>query len=127
VLNHGPLKGERVLKPETMAQHLMLKQMGDCRVSRLKAAILLTNDAESFPGVHRNWSVAFQVNHEPRFTGRPAGGPMGAGLADSFHGIDPATGVGGIDATQIFPFADVESVTRYYAFETAVYDSLRSR
>ncbi len=89
------------------------------------AAIPLTNDAEFFPGVQKSWSLAFQINHEPTFTGRPAGGLMWAGLANSFYWIDPATGVGGVYLTQIFPFADVGSVPAYYAFETAVYDSLR--
>jgi methyl acetate hydrolase len=124
ILNGGQLDGERVLKPETVAS-LSLNHMGNCRVGLLKAAIPLTNDAEFFPGVQKSWSLAFQINHEPVFTGRPAGGLMWAGLANSFYWIDPATGVGGVYATQIFPFADVQSVPLYYAFETAVYDSLR--
>lgn len=124
ILNGGQLDGERVLRPETVAS-LGMNHMGNCRVSLLKAAIPLTNDAEFFPGVAKSWSLAFQINHEPVFTGRPAGGLMWAGLANSFYWIDPATGVGGVYATQIFPFADVESVPLYYAFETAVYDSLR--
>jgi methyl acetate hydrolase len=124
ILNGGQLDGERVLKPETVAS-LSLNHMGNCRVGVLKAAIPLTNDAEFFPGVQKSWSLAFQINHEPVFTGRPAGGLMWAGLANSFYWIDPATGVGGVYATQIFPFADVQSVPLYYAFETAVYDSLR--
>jgi methyl acetate hydrolase len=124
VLNHGQLGGERVLKPETVANHLMLNQMGDCRVTNLKAAIALTNDAEFFPGVPKSWSLAFQINHDPVFTGRPAGGLMWAGLANSYYWIDPTKGVGGVYATQIFPFADKEALPLYYAFETAVYDSL---
>jgi len=124
VLNGGQLDGERVLKPETVAS-LSLNHMGNCRVGLLKAAIPLTNDAEFFPGTQKSWSLAFQINHEPVFTGRPAGGLMWAGLANSYYWIDPATGVGGVYATQIFPFADVQSVPLYYAFETAVYDSLR--
>jgi CubicO group peptidase (beta-lactamase class C family) len=124
VLNGGQLDGERVLRPETVAS-LSLNHMGNCRVGLLKAAIPLTNDAEFFPGVQKSWSLAFQINNEPVFTGRPAGGLMWAGLANSFYWIDPATGVGGVYATQIFPFADVQSVPLYYAFETAVYDSLR--
>lgn len=124
ILNGGQLGGERVLKPETV-QSLGLNHMGTNRVTNLKAAIPLTNDAEFFPGVQKSWSLAFQINHEPVFTGRPAGGLMWAGLANSFYWIDPATGVGGVYLTQIFPFADVESVPLYYAFETAVYDSLR--
>lgn len=124
ILNGGQLDGERVLKPETVAS-LGVNQMGNCRVGLLKAAIPLTNDAEFFPGVQKSWSLAFQINHEPLFTGRPAGGLMWAGLANSYYWIDPATGVGGVYATQIFPFADVESLPLFYAFETAVYDSLR--
>lgn len=124
ILNGGQLDGERVLKPETVAS-LGMNHMGNCRVSNLVAAIPLTNDAEFFPGVQKSWSLAFQVNHEPTFTGRPAGGLMWAGLANSFYWIDPATSVGGVYMTQIFPFADVGSVPAYYAFETAVYDSLR--
>jgi len=124
ILNNGQLDGERVLKPESVAA-LGVNQMGNCRVGLLKAAIPLTNDAEFFPGVQKSWSLAFQINQEPVFTGRPAGGLMWAGLANSYYWIDPATGVGGVYATQIFPFADVQSVPLYYAFETAVYDSLR--
>lgn len=125
VLNHGQLGGERVLKPETVVS-LGLNHVGSNRVTLLKAAIPLTNDAEFFPGVAKSWSLAFQINHEPVFTGRPAGGLMWAGLANSFYWIDPVTGVGGVYATQIFPFADREALPLYYAFETAVYDSLRA-
>jgi CubicO group peptidase (beta-lactamase class C family) len=124
VLNNGQLGGERVLKPESVGA-LCMNQMGSNRVTNLVAAIPLTNDAEFFPGVNKSWSLAFQINHEPVFTGRPAGGLMWAGLANSYYWIDPITGVGGVYATQIFPFADREALPLYYAFETAVYDSLR--
>lgn len=123
VLNLGQLGGERVLKPETVLS-LGLNHMGDCRVYNLKAAIPLTNDAEFFPGVQKSWSLAFQVNHSAAPTGRPAGGLMWAGLANSYYWIDPVTGVGGVYLTQIFPFADHRSLPTYYAFETAVYDGL---
>src|SRR5262245_38951269 len=113
VLNGGQLDGERVLKPETVAS-LSLNHMGNCRVGLLKASIPLTNDAEFFPGVQKSWSLAFQINNEPLFSGRPARGLMSAGLASSFYWIDPATCVGGVYATQIFPFADVQSVPLYY-------------
>ena len=91
----------------------------------LKAAIPMTHDAEFFPGVNKSWSLAFQVNHERTHTGRPAGGLMWAGLANSFYWIDQATGIGGVYLTQIFPFADTGSLATYYDFETAVYDSLK--
>ena len=124
VLNGGQLRGERVLKPESVAS-LAMNHMGDNRVTLLKVEIALTNDAEFFPGVPKSWSLAFQINHEKLPTGRPAGGLMWAGLANSFYWIDLANGVGGVYFTQIFPFADVKSLPLYYAFETAVYDSLR--
>jgi len=124
ILNGGQLDGERVLRPETVAS-LGLNHMGNCRVSELVAAMPLTNNAEFFPGVPKSWSLAFQINHAATFTGRPAGGLMWAGLANSYYWIDPASGVGGVYMTQIFPFADTGSVPTYYAFETAVYDSLR--
>jgi methyl acetate hydrolase len=123
ILNGGQLGGERVLKPETV-QSLRLNHMGENRVSLLKAAIPLTNDAEFFPGLEKSWSLAFQINDAAAPTGRPAGGLMWAGLANSFYWIDFASGVGGVFLTQIFPFADTEAVPLYYGFEKAVYDSL---
>lgn len=123
VLNHGQLAGERVLKPETVAQGLMLNQMGDARVVNLPTHHPLTNDAEFFPGVRKSWSLAFQINLDPAPTGRPAGGLMWAGLANSFYWIDPVNGLGGVFLSQIFPFADTGSVPTFYAFEKAVYDS----
>jgi len=125
VLNHGQLGGERVLRPETVANGLMLNQMGDCRVTNLQTEHPLSNSAEFFPGVRKSWSLAFQINQERAPTGRPAGGLMWAGLANSFYWIDPVTGVGGVFLSQIFPFVDTGSVPAYYDFETAVYDSLR--
>jgi len=124
ILNGGQLGPQRVLKPETV-QLLGLNHMGANRVRLLKAAMPLTNDAEFFPGVDKSWGIGFQINDAPVFTGRPAGGLMWAGLANSFFWIDPKTGVGGALLTQIFPFADKESVPLYYAFEAAVYDSLQ--
>ncbi|MEN9420430.1 MAG: hypothetical protein RI988_4051 [Pseudomonadota bacterium] len=126
VLNYGQLAGERVLKPETVAQGLMLNQMGDARVVNLGTQHPLSNDAEFFPGVRKSWSLAFQINLDPAPTGRPAGGLMWAGLANSFYWIDPTNGVGGVFVSQIFPFADTGSVPTFYAFEKAVYDSLAS-
>jgi len=122
VLNYGQLGGERVLTPEGVVS-LGLNQMGDCRVYNLKAAIPLTNDAEFFPGIPKSWSLAFQINHEAAPTGRPAGGMMWAGLANSFYWVDQTTGLAGVYMTQIFPFADSKSLPLFYDFEKAVYQS----
>ena len=122
VLNYGQLGGERVLTPEGVVS-LGLNHMGDCRVYNLKAAIPLTNDAEFFPGIPKSWSLAFQINHEATPTGRPAGGMMWAGLANSYYWVDQTTGLAGVYMTQIFPFADSKSLPLFYDFEKTVYQS----
>ncbi|MFT4265972.1 MAG: serine hydrolase domain-containing protein [Xenophilus sp.] len=124
VLNLGQLDGERVLRPETVASHLMLNQGGNCRVRLLKAAIPLTADAEFFPGVNKRWSLAFQINEQPAPTGRPAGSLSWAGLANSFYWIDPQNGIAGVFATQTFPFADAGVMAMFHAFEKSVYGAL---
>lgn len=124
VLNLGQLDGERVLRPETVTTHLSLNQIGNARVSLLKAAIPLTADAEFFPGITKRWSLAFQINEQPAPTGRPAGSLSWAGLANSFFWIDPHTGIAGLLATQTFPFADARVMELLYRFEKGVYDTL---
>ncbi|MDM0065015.1 serine hydrolase domain-containing protein [Variovorax sp. J31P207] len=124
VLNLGQLDGARVLKPETVTSHLMLNQIGNARVSLLKAAVPLTADAEFFPGLTKRWSLAFQINEEAAPTGRSAGSLSWAGLANSFFWIDPSTGIAGMLATQTFPFADAGVMDLLYAFEKGVYDAL---
>jgi CubicO group peptidase (beta-lactamase class C family) len=124
ILNRGKTGGNQVLKPETV--DLMIRNnMGDSRVTLLKtAAPTLSNDAEFFPGMPKNWGLSFQINTEKAPTGRPAGGLMWAGLANTYFWIDPLTGIGGVYLSQVLPFADKKSLPLYYAFETAMYDSL---
>jgi methyl acetate hydrolase len=124
ILNDGAAGSTQVLKPETV-QLMSRNAMGALRVTMLKtAAPPLTNDAEFFPGVEKSWGLSFQINEQPAPTGRPAGGLMWAGLANSYYWIDRSTGIGGAYMTQILPFADVRSVPLYYAFETAAYRAL---
>ena len=124
ILNDGAGNGNRVLRPETV--DLMARNnMGENRVSRLRTAIApLSNDAEFFPGLPKTWGLSFQINTQRAPTGRPAGGLMWAGLANSYYWIDRASGVGGVYLTQILPFADARSLPLYYEFESAVYQSL---
>jgi methyl acetate hydrolase len=121
MLNRGKANGNQVLKPETV--DLMSKNaMGDTRVVALKtAAPPLSNDAEFFPGVPKAWGLSLQINLEKAPTGRPAGGLMWAGLANTYYWIDQATGIGGVYATQVLPFADKKSLPLYYEFESAFY------
>jgi len=121
ILNRGKADGKPVLKPETV-ELMTRNNMGDARVTLLKtAAPALSNDAEFFPGMPKTWGLSFQINTEKAPTGRPAGGLMWAGLANTYFWIDPVTGIGGVYLSQVLPFADKKSLPLYYAFETALY------
>jgi CubicO group peptidase (beta-lactamase class C family) len=124
MLNHGRSdRGEEVLKPETVT--LMSKNaMGDTKVVLLKTAMApLSNDAEFFPGLDKQWGLSFMINNAEAPTGRSPGSLAWAGLANTYYWIDQKKGVGGVYATQVLPFADVKSLPLYYAFEKAVYDA----
>jgi methyl acetate hydrolase len=121
ILNRGKANGAQVLQPQTVDQ-MSRNNMGAHRVSLLKtAAPALSNDAEFFPGMSKTWGLSFQINDEKAPTGRPAGGLMWAGLANSYYWIDAQTGIGGVYLTQVLPFADKKSLPLYWAFETAFY------
>jgi CubicO group peptidase (beta-lactamase class C family) len=124
MLNRGKSdRGEQVLKPETVAQ-MSKNAMGDTKVVLLKTAMApLSNDAEFFPGLDKQWGLSFMINNVAAPTGRSAGSLAWAGLANTYYWIDQQKGVGGVYATQVLPFADVKALPLYYAFEKAVYDA----
>jgi CubicO group peptidase (beta-lactamase class C family) len=124
ILNKGVANGSQLLKPQTV-ELMSINQMGDCRVCELKTVMpSVSNDAEFFPGMPKTWGLTFMINTEPAPTGRAAGSLAWAGLANSYYWIDPATGVGGVYATQVLPFADKKSLPLFLACETAVYQNL---
>ena len=124
VLNGGELDGTRVMSAATV-DAMGANAMGDLRVNCLKSAMPgLSNDAEFFPGDEKSWGLTFQINEQPGFTGRPAGTLMWAGLANCFFWIDRTNGIGGAYLSQIFPFADQQSLQLFYDFESAVYQAL---
>jgi len=122
MLNQGKSeRGRQVLKPETVAQ-MSKNAMGACKVGLLKTAMPpLSNDAEFFPGLEKQWGLSFMINNAPAPTGRSAGSLAWAGLANTFFWIDQKKGMGGVYATQVLPFADAKSLPLYYAFESAAY------
>ncbi|GAB93836.1 serine hydrolase domain-containing protein [Gordonia rhizosphera] len=125
-LNDGAGEHGRVLQPETV-QMAVQNHLGDLSVTMLPGVIpSLSNDAEFFPGQSKSWSLAFMINNEEAPTGRPAGAQGWAGLANLFYWIDRANGYGGFWATQILPFGDATSFTKYMEFETAFYQNLNS-
>ena len=121
VLNRGRAGAEQVLKPETV--DLMSRNaMGDIKVTMLRSVVpALSNDAEFFPGMPKGWGLSFMINNEQAPTGRSAGSLAWAGLANTYFWIDPTRDLGGVYATQIFPFADHKALPLFFEFEKAVY------
>ncbi len=126
-LNDGNGPKGRVLKPETVEWAVQGALVPPQKVTMLPGVIpSLSNNAEFFPGVEKDWSYTFMVNKEEAPTGRPAGAIGWAGLANCFYWIDRAAGVGGYWATQILPFGDPTSFVGYLDFERTVYDAIRN-
>ncbi|MBB4265439.1 serine hydrolase domain-containing protein [Roseospira visakhapatnamensis] len=123
-LNDGMGQAGRVLRADTirMAER---NGLGDRRIRMLPGVMpMLSNDAELFPGLPKSWSLSFMVNEEDAPTGRPAGALGWAGLANLYYWIDRRTGVGGVWASQLLPFADPAALSAFYAFETSIYKAM---
>lgn len=126
-LNDGNGPNGRVLKADTVDWAVKGALVPPQKVTMLPGVIpSLSNDAEFFPGLAKDWSYTFMVNSEEAPTGRPAGAIGWAGLANSFFWIDRSNGLGGYWATQILPFGDPVSFLGYLDFETAVYQSAKA-
>ena len=114
-------RGEIVMKPETV-DAMAANAMGDSTVSLLRTVMpALSNDAEFFPGVPKQWGLSFMINNAEAPTGRSAGSLSWAGLPNTYYWIDRKKRLGGVYMTQILPFADVKSLPLFHAFESAVY------
>ena len=124
ILGRGSRDGVEVLRPETV-DRMTVNNIGDLRVVALPAVRReLTNDAEFFPGVDKTWGLTFQINEEPLLTGRPAGGLMWAGIANTYFWIDMENQIAGTYLSQQLPFADARSYQLYIDTETATYSHL---
>ena len=124
ILGRGSREGAQVLRPETVDQ-MLVNNMGSLRVVPLPAALPgVAGDLEFYPGVEKSWGLTFQINEEPLPTGRPAGGLMWAGLANSFFWIDVQNGLAGTYISQQFPFGDTRTFGLFDAIERACYAAL---
>lgn len=123
ILNHGSTGSEQVLKPETV-ELMSRNAIGDSKVTMLHTVMPpVSNDAEFFPGMPKSWGLTFMINDEQAPTGRSAGSLAWAGLANTYYWIDQKRGLGGVYATQIFPFGDQKALPLFLAFEQTVYQS----
>jgi CubicO group peptidase (beta-lactamase class C family) len=123
VLDGGVANGKRIIRPESL-RLLTANQMGGLKVNPLKTANpALSNDAEFFPGVPKQWSCCFMINNETAPTGRSPGSLAWAGLGNTYYWIDPAKGIGGVYLSQVLPFVDVKSLPLFLEFEKTVYQA----
>ena len=124
ILGRGRRDGVQVLGPDTV-DRMVVNNMGNLRVVPLPTAMPgFSGDAEFYPGTEKSWGLTFQINEEPLPTGRPAGGLMWAGLANSYYWIDMENQVAGTYISQQFPFADPRSFRLFEATERAYYASI---
>ena len=124
ILGRGRRDGVQVLRPETV-DRMVVNNMGNLRVVPLPTAMPgFSGDAEFYPGTEKSWGLTFQINEEPLPTGRPAGGLMWAGLANSYYWIDMENQVAGTYISQQFPFADPRSFGLFEDTERAYYASI---
>ena len=125
-LNDGAGPNGRVLRKETVAQAARnnLPRAYDGVGKLISAAKARANDVEFFQGLAKSWGLTFMINEADAPTGRPAGSFGWAGLGNLYYWIDRKNGVGGLWATQLFPFADPAALKSWLAFETAVYRSI---
>jgi methyl acetate hydrolase len=123
ILNEGRgPDGPPLLGPASLAGMTQSATPGLSGVGRLIPAHPgLSRDVDFFPGLRTGWSLAFLVNEDPAPTGRPAGGLMWAGLANTYYWIDLVNGIGGVFATQLLPFGDEKALGLFHAFERAFY------
>ncbi|WP_135504710.1 serine hydrolase domain-containing protein [Roseovarius aestuariivivens] len=126
-LNDGRGPNGPVLKPDTVEWAVKGSLVPPQQVKMLPGVNpSLSNDADFFPGLAKDWSYPFMVNLEEAPTGRPAGSLGWAGLANCFFWIDLKNRLGGFWATQVLPFADPVSFSAFMDFETAVYRATKN-
>jgi len=116
--------GRRVLSAASMAA-LSGNLIGDLQAGALRSVRPdLACSSDFFPGQRQGWSAGFLVNLEPSPHGRSAMSLSWGGLANCYYWIDPASGVAGLVATQLLPFADPAMLRLCEGFERALYDGL---
>lgn len=132
LLNDGvsPITGARLLQKQTIDSMFVnqIPQFPDFGRKKLAALKGLTYDINELypqPGQPpQGWGLSFFINLTPLPTGRPAGSGFWCGLSNVFYWFDRETGVTGMVASQILPFADGKVFKAWADIETVVYKSL---
>lgn len=122
-LNEGKAPcGARLLSRESVSMALRNGLHNGQTVGALPAiAPKLTRPADFYAETPRGWGLSFLLTENALSTGRGPGSAFWAGLANIYYWLDPAKGVAGIWAAQLYPFADPAALTGFEAFERMVY------
>jgi methyl acetate hydrolase len=124
LLNGGMLKGNHVLRAETV-KLMSQNHIGDLNVTPLRTALPeASNDFDPWPDQDKKWGLSFMINTQRTPEGRSPGSLAWAGLANTYYWLDPSQNVGGVILTQILPFIDPNVMQLYTTFERGVYQSL---
>ncbi|MFN5902425.1 MAG: serine hydrolase domain-containing protein [Novosphingobium sp.] len=83
ILNGGELEGQRVLRPETIAE-MSRNQVAPLRAGYMGSAMpQLAQPFDTFPDQHTGWGLGFLINPEPGPNGRSPGSLAWAGIFNS--------------------------------------------
>src|SRR6202051_4486103 len=124
ILNKGKGNGNQVLKPETVAM-MGQNHVGELSMSKMTSAVAwATNDVDLYPGMEKKWGLSFMINTAKTAEGRSPGSLAWAGLANTYHWIDPSRDVTGVILMQVLPFADDKCLEAFAGFESGVYAGL---
>jgi methyl acetate hydrolase len=125
LMHDGTFSGAQVLKPETVA---LMRQnaIGDLNVNTLKTVSPDSNDANLFPGMVQKWGLSFDINTQPGPAERSSGSLAWTGFFNTYFWPDPVKHVAGTIMTQMLPFADVQVLKLFAAFESGLYKAVAS-
>jgi|TARA_B100000315_G_scaffold192386_1_gene182817 CubicO group peptidase (beta-lactamase class C family) len=123
ILNGGSLGETQILQPDTV-DSMFVNQIGAIDVLAGESYNAeLSNTFDMGFGSPAKWGLGFLLHTEGTAAGRAPGSGSWAGLFNSYFWIDPASGVGGVVATQVLPFFDDNAVAMLQDFEKVVYQS----
>ncbi|MBV8170260.1 MAG: beta-lactamase family protein [Alphaproteobacteria bacterium] len=121
LLNGGALNGQRILKPETVAE-MGRNSMGALEVLPMRSGDpVRSKDCELYPGMVKKWGLGFLINTQAVPGARSANSLAWAGLGNTYFWLDPTRRVAGVILMQILPFADKPALDLLDKFERAVY------
>ncbi|OJJ75774.1 hypothetical protein ASPBRDRAFT_191980 [Aspergillus brasiliensis CBS 101740] len=136
LLNDGtsPHTGAKIVTPETVKE-MFTDQIPTmpryCNEYTPSGKPELANPCPLIPSAEEDltegWGLSFSLSHTESPTGRAAGSGSWEGLANLFWFADRTNGIGGIIASQILPYGDLEVINCSESVEKIIYNGLAKR